>query len=103
MLVEDGRKASQALRVFTPLPQRLRSVRFSGTSPLRDRRVRDAIEAAERALAGTGRLLIRESGTEPVVRVMAEGEVQAQVDALVASLCATITDVQAAAEAAAPA
>jgi phosphoglucosamine mutase len=95
VLVEDGRRASQVLRVFDPLPQRLRSIRFSGGSPLRTARVREAIEDAERTLNGSGRVLIRESGTEPVVRVMAEGEDQKQVDALVDALCSVIADARA--------
>ncbi len=90
VLVEENKSASEACRVFTPLPQRLRSVRFSGASPLRDGRVRDAIAAAEAALRGSGRLLIRESGTEPLVRVMAESEDEALVHRLVDGLCETI-------------
>ncbi len=97
VLVEDGRAASAVLRAFEPLPQRLRSVRFSGVSPLRAERVRAGVAAAEAALAGTGRLLIRESGTEPVIRVMAEGEERATIDALVDQLCDLIVEANAAA------
>jgi phosphoglucosamine mutase len=79
-------------RVFTPLPQRLQSVRFAGRSPLREPGVRAAVEAAEARLAGTGRLLIRASGTEPVIRVMAEAEDAALVETLVDSLCARIAE-----------
>jgi phosphoglucosamine mutase len=92
-LVEQGRPASEACRLFEPLPQRLRSVRFTGPSPLMDNRAKAAIAAAEAALAGTGRLLLRESGTEPVVRVMAEGEDEALVTRMVDSLCETITEI----------
>jgi phosphoglucosamine mutase len=97
VLVQDGRAASQVLTVFQPLPQRLRSVRFSGVSPLRAPRVQQAVAAAEATLDGAGRLLIRVSGTEPVVRVMAEGEDAAQVEALVDDLCAVIAEAAAAA------
>ncbi len=90
VLVEDGRPSSEVMRVFTPLPQRLRSVRFSGPSPLGNAGMRAAIAEAEAALAGTGRVLIRPSGTEPVIRVMAEGEDAALVDRLVEGLCAHI-------------
>ncbi len=83
VLVEQRRPASEALRLFDPLPQRLRSVRFSGGSPLADSRVRAAVAEAEASLAATGRLLLRESGTEPVVRVMAEGEDEALVSRIV--------------------
>ncbi|MBV9655633.1 MAG: phosphoglucosamine mutase, partial [Acetobacteraceae bacterium] len=63
VLVQEGRHASEVCRVFAPLPQRLRSVRFTGPTPLAAPRVRSAIEAAEATLGGSGRLLIRESGT----------------------------------------
>jgi phosphoglucosamine mutase len=92
VLVDDGRPVSEVARVFTPLPQRLRSVRFSGVSPLRADSVRSAIDAAELRLNGSGRLLIRESGTEPVVRVMAEGEDEALVAGIVDELCDRIAD-----------
>jgi phosphoglucosamine mutase len=90
VLVEEGRSASDACRVFTPLPQILKSVRFAGPSPLEATAVRAAIAAAEVELAATGRLLIRKSGTEPVVRVMAEGEDETQVRRIVDALCAEI-------------
>jgi phosphoglucosamine mutase len=90
VIVEEGRPASEVCRVFTPLPQMLKSVRFSGASPLEDARVRDAQAEAEGRLAATGRLLIRQSGTEPVIRVMAEGEDEALVARIVAELCETI-------------
>jgi phosphoglucosamine mutase len=90
VIVEHGKPASEVCRVFTPLPQMLKSVRFSGPSPLSDLRVREAQAEAEARLASIGRLLIRESGTEPVVRVMAEGEDEALVARIVAELCETI-------------
>ena len=93
VLVEQQRPASEVLRLFDPLPQRLRSVRFSGGSPLTDSRMRGAIAEAEASLASTGRVLLRESGTEPVVRVMAEGEDEALVRRVVDELCETITQI----------
>ena len=93
VLVEQQRPASEVLRLFDPLPQRLRSVRFSGGSPLTDSRVRAAVAEAEASLAATGRLLLRESGTEPVVRVMAEGEDEALVRRVVDGLCETIAEI----------
>ena len=99
VLVEQGKTASEACRVFKPLPQRLRSVRFAGISPLRHARVEEAIAAAETALASSGRLLIRESGTEPLVRVMAESEDEELVHRLVDGLCETIAAVARMAEA----
>ena len=90
VLVQEGRSAMEACRVFEPLPQILKNVRFSGRSPLGDTKVRHEIAIAETRLAGTGRLLIRESGTEPLVRVMAEGEDETLVAQVVDELCETI-------------
>jgi phosphoglucosamine mutase len=87
-IVEEQRPASRICRVFTPLPQLLRSVRYArGATPLEDGRVIAAIAEAERELGTAGRLLIRRSGTEPVIRVMAEGEDEVQVSSIVARLC----------------
>ncbi len=93
VIVQEGRPASEVCRVFKPLPQRLRSVRFNGFSPLEDARVKEAMAAAELRLNGSGRLLIRESGTEPVVRVMAEAEDEGLVQRVVDGLCETIYEV----------
>jgi phosphoglucosamine mutase len=92
-IVERQRPASEVCRVFTPLPQLLRNVRFAGLSPLQHPRVKAAIADAEATLNGNGRLLIRASGTEPVIRVMAEAEDQEQVGRLVTQLCETIAAV----------
>ena len=94
-LAEQQRPASEACRMFAALPQRLRSVRFDGVSPLTDPAVMQAVAAAEAALASAGRLLMRASGTEPVIRVMAEGEDEALVRRVVDEVCATITATQA--------
>ncbi|MDR3531824.1 MAG: phosphoglucosamine mutase [Rhodopila sp.] len=93
VLVQQGRAASEVLQVFQRLPQRLKNVRFKGVSPLRDERVQAAIRDAELRLNGTGRVLIRESGTEPLVRVMAEGEDSALVADVVDSLCEMVAEV----------
>ncbi len=89
-IAESGRKASEICRRFTPLPQLLRNVRHAGGKPLERPEVREAITDAEARLGRTGRLVIRPSGTEPVIRVMAEGEdevlVEAVVDQIVQSL-----------------
>jgi phosphoglucosamine mutase len=90
VLVEDGRPASEVCRLFSPLPQTLRSVPFHGKWPLEGTPLRSAIADAEAELSRTGRLLIRKSGTEPVVRVMAEGEDADQVARIVDGLCAQI-------------
>lgn len=98
VLVRSGKRASDVCRVFTPLPQLLRNVRYQGASPLTLPHVQHAIEAASLKLAGTGRVLIRASGTEPLIRVMAEGETQDQIEGLVGDLCETITAAMQAAE-----
>ena len=90
VMVDSGRPASEVCRVFERLPQRLKNVRFAGESPLHDAGVKRAIAAAKDRLAGTGRVLIRESGTEPLVRVMAEGENEVLVAEVVDGLCACI-------------
>ncbi len=97
VLVQSGRPASEACKVFEPLPQLLQNVRFVGGSPLKHPRVIAAIADAEARLGSSGRVLLRLSGTEPLVRVMAEGEDETAVKQIVSGLCDTI---QSAAEAA---
>jgi phosphoglucosamine mutase len=87
-----GRPASEVLNLFQPLPQLLRSVRFAGGRPLEHDRVRRAIAESESRLLGTGRVSVRKSGTEPVIRVMAEGEDIATVTEVVESICLAIAD-----------
>lgn len=89
-LVTDGRPASQLLRQFEPLPQLLKNVRFAGGQPLDDAAVQKTIADAEARLAGTGRLVIRKSGTEPLIRVMAEGEDEALVAGVVEEICQSV-------------
>jgi phosphoglucosamine mutase len=88
-LVSSGKPASEVLHLFDPLPQMLKSVRFTG-KPLEDDRVKAVIADVEARLSGNGRLLIRKSGTEPVIRVMAEGESKAMVKACVDEICAAV-------------
>jgi phosphoglucosamine mutase len=86
-LVEDGRAASEVLHQFDPLPQLLKNVRFKGGAPLETESVKTAIASAEGRLEGTGRLVIRKSGTEALIRVMAEGEDKRLVEEVVDSIC----------------
>jgi phosphoglucosamine mutase len=79
LLLRAGKPLSEVSRIFEPLPQLLRNVRFSGTRPLEVASVQQAIQAGKARLADTGRVLIRKSGTEPLIRVMAEGENEALV------------------------
>ena len=75
MMAETGRKASELGRVFDPVPQLTRNERIVPASdPLSNSKVAKAIRAGERRLGGTGRLIVRKSGTEPLVRVMAEND-----------------------------
>jgi phosphoglucosamine mutase len=88
-IVEAGRPASETLRLFEPLPQALRSVRHApGARPMEREGVKAAVAEAEARLGARGRLLVRPSGTEPVLRVMAEGEDAAEVRAVVEAVCA---------------
>jgi phosphoglucosamine mutase len=89
-LVESGKPASDLLHQFDPLPQLLKNVRFAGGQPLETASVKSAIADAETRLNGTGRLLIRKSGTEPLIRVMAEGEDLALVETLVDQICEAV-------------
>ncbi len=92
VIVEQGRAASEVCRVFSPFPQVLKNVRFAGESPLRQDCIQAAIRDSEARLGTSGRLLIRESGTEPLIRVMAEGEDEAVIGALVDELVAMIAE-----------
>ncbi len=96
VLVEAGAPAGEVLRVFEPLPQLLRNVRCPAAA-LERAEVKGAIADAEAFLGSAGRLVIRPSGTEPVVRVMAEGEDAAQVAQAVDAIVASMEESQAAA------
>jgi phosphoglucosamine mutase len=89
-LVDSGKPASQVLRQFEPLPQLLKNVRYNGGAPLENEAVRKQIAEAEQALEGRGRLLVRKSGTEPLIRVMAEGEDSELVEQIVDGICEAV-------------
>ncbi len=90
VLVGSGKPASVLCNKFEALPQILKNVRYSGGSPLEAVSVKSIIIDAEQRLSGTGRLLIRKSGTEPLIRVMAEGEDLILVESIVDDICAAI-------------
>ena len=90
MVKKLNRPASEVCRRFEPLPQILRNVRFKSGRPLEDERVVRAIRAARERLGQRGRLVIRPSGTEPVIRVMAEAEDSELVDSLVSEVCEAV-------------
>ncbi len=87
-----GRPVSEVCRRFEPVPQLLKNVRFQGGKPLEDIIVRQAIADAEAELASKGRLVIRPSGTEPLIRVMAEGDDRAQIERVVEGLVGVIAN-----------
>jgi phosphoglucosamine mutase len=89
-LVDSGKPASEVLRQFEPVPQLLKNVRFTGGAPLDSDVVRKRIATAEAELNGKGRLVIRKSGTEPLIRVMAEGDDLATVERLVDDICEAV-------------
>ncbi len=95
VLAIEGRKASEAAHLFEPLPQVLENVRFKKGMPLEDARVKKCIEAGNARLNGTGRILVRKSGTEPVIRVMAEGDDEKLVRQVVREIAQTIEEVAA--------
>ena len=86
-LVQSGKPASELLHLFDPVPQLLKNVRYDGGDPLAAESVKAVIAEAERELSGKGRLVIRKSGTEPLVRVMAEGDDAGQVETVVDRIC----------------
>jgi phosphoglucosamine mutase len=90
-LVRSGKKASELARVFEPYPQLLENVRYgAGPDPLENSSVKQAIADGEAALASNGRLLIRKSGTEPLVRVMGECEDAALLKQVVEDISAAV-------------
>ena len=91
-----GRPVSEVARVFDPVPQKLTNFRYDprgtvGRLPLDQEPVQQAIRQAERRLGRSGRLLIRKSGTEPVIRVMAEADDTTLVDAVIGEVIAALS------------
>jgi phosphoglucosamine mutase len=87
---QEGKPVSEVCHRFDPVPQLLQSVRYKQGKPLDDKSVRALIADAEIRLGETGRLIIRESGTEPVIRVMGEGDDAALVSQVVSEIVAAI-------------
>jgi phosphoglucosamine mutase len=83
---------SQVCHRFAPLPQVLKNVRYRSGKPLENSKVRSVIEDAEQRLNGHGRLVVRPSGTEPVIRVMGEGDDKALVEEIVDGIVDALTD-----------
>ena len=91
----QARPVSEVCHKFEPLPQVRRNVRYKNGKPLEDAKVKSAITDAEQRLNGHGRLVIRPSGTESVIRVMGEGDDQGLVEAVVDDIVEALTRVAA--------
>ncbi|MDP9164182.1 MAG: phosphoglucosamine mutase [Pseudomonadota bacterium] len=89
-LIDHDKPASELLHLFEPVPQLLKNVRYAAGQPLDNASVKQCIADAEAELHGRGRLVIRKSGTEPLIRVMAEGDDAAQVERLVDAICQAV-------------
>jgi phosphoglucosamine mutase len=89
---KQDKPASQVCHRFAPLPQVLKNVRYRSGKPLENSKVRSAIEDAEQRLNGHGRLVVRPSGTEPVIRVMGEGDDKDLVEEVVDGIVDALTD-----------
>src|SRR5512134_213196 len=89
-VVSTGRPVSEVCKRFDPLPQVLQNVRYADGKPLEDDDVREVIEGAKARLGSGGRLVIRPSGTEPVIRVMAEGDDERLVSSVVGEIAEAV-------------
>jgi phosphoglucosamine mutase len=98
-MVRSGKRMSALARQFEPAPQKLENVRFAKGKPLEHAAVIAAIAAAETRLNGCGRVLVRASGTEPLIRIMAEGDDEKLVGQLVKEIAGAVRTAAAAAEA----
>lgn len=90
VVIQKGKSVSEVCRRFEPVPQLLKNVRFKGGNPLEDDAVKTVVESAKKRLGKGGRLVIRPSGTEPVIRVMAEGDDKTLIDGVVNDIVASI-------------
>jgi phosphoglucosamine mutase len=88
--VETGRPMSELGRRFATVPQLLKNVKYTGANPMTREDVQAAIKAGEERLNGSGRVLVRPSGTEPLIRVMAEGDDAALVKSVVEDIAAAM-------------
>jgi phosphoglucosamine mutase len=89
-LVRSGKRMSALARQFEPVPQKLENVRFAGGKPLEHKVVKAAIADAEQRLNGAGRVVVRASGTEPLIRIMAEGDDEKLVGQLVREIAGAV-------------
>jgi phosphoglucosamine mutase len=96
MVQKQGLKVSEVCHRFDALPQVLKNVRYKSGKPLENADVRSAIREGEERLNGHGRLLVRPSGTEPVIRVMGEGDDKGLIEEVVDDIVAALTQAAAA-------
>ena len=85
-MIENNRTASEVTNQFAPAPQKLVNVKYNGTNPLESDKVKVSINQAKEKLNGTGRVFVRKSGTEPLIRIMVEAEEPHLIDEVVAEL-----------------
>jgi phosphoglucosamine mutase len=90
VMIESGKPMSALGRQFEPVPQLLENVRFAGGKPLEHKSVKEAIADGESQLNGSGRIVVRPSGTEPLIRIMAEGDDPALVKKVVKSIVSAV-------------
>ncbi len=90
VLKETGKKMSALARQFDPVPQKLENVRFSGGKPLDSEQVQGVIAQATERLNGSGRIVVRASGTEPLIRIMAEGDDEKLVKEVVSDIVGAV-------------
>ena len=95
VIKRSDRPVSEICHRFEPLPQVLKNVRYQKGKPLENARVRSAIATAEKKLGRAGRLIVRPSGTEPVIRVMGEGDDKSLVETVVDDVVEALTEVAA--------
>ncbi len=89
-MLEEDKPASEALRLFTPVPQILKNIKFSGSDPLVRPEVIAGITDIESRLGKTGRIVVRPSGTEPLIRIMIEGDDHTAITAMADELADVI-------------
>jgi phosphoglucosamine mutase len=91
-IAKEGQPASQACHLFEPLPQVLKNVRFKQGAPLENAHVKKVIADCTARLTGKGRILVRKSGTEPLIRIMAEGDDEREINAVVSEIAGVIAE-----------
>ena len=89
-VLTNGNKASKVFDIFPLMPQILKNVHFKGSNPMEDKAVKAAIEQVEKKLGRDGRVLVRKSGTEKLIRVMVEGKDENLINELADFICSKI-------------